>query len=337
MRVLCLVDFQVGASRWLWDRVPANDDQVEFLCAPLNRRLMRYSKSLAYVCAYGLQAIRAIFRVSKCRYDLIVAWESKNGFLFGVLRRLLRRRNHKFVILAFGLRGPLLRFLPLTRYALQTTNAITVPSNGEKKLYAERLALRSERIRVCPNGTYDLAAILGAANEMEPYIFAGGYSQRDFGTLIAAADGLRVPVQIVAPRQRGRALRLPTNVDWRAPLSGMGYYRLMHNARIVVIPLKDVPFAVGLVELLNAMALGKAIVVTRTIATPDYVESNQNGILVNPGDSHALRQAIEQLLQNPAERERLGRAARTTFLAWYTYDAFAQRVHQFLREIPAED
>ncbi len=340
MRILCLVDFQVGASKWLWEYSPTHDDQIEFLDARTNRRILRYSKSLAYALAFGRQAFQAIQRVSKYRYDLVVAWESKNGFLYGVLRRLLRRYDHRFVILAFGLRGPLLRFIPLARYALQATNAITVPSSGERDLYVKRLALPSGRVHVCPNGMYDLTRAFGVAGELEPldrdtFIFAGGYSHRDFDVLIAAAEGTDVPVRIIAPRHGPLASRLPSNVKWCEPLPGKDYYQQMRAARVVVIPLKDVPFAVGLVELLSAMALGKAIIVTRTIATPDYVQSNENAILVPPGDYIALRQAIEYLLEHPAAREQMGKEARARFCRRYRYDAFAMRVHQFLREVSA--
>jgi glycosyltransferase involved in cell wall biosynthesis len=64
------------------------------------------------------------------------------------------------------------------------------------------------------------------------------------------------------------------------------------------------------IALLEAMALGKPPVVTRVGGLPELVEDHRHGLLVAPADPAALAAAITALLQDPALRDRLGRAAR---------------------------
>ena len=61
---------------------------------------------------------------------------------------------------------------------------------------------------------------------------------------------------------------------------------------------------------LEWMAAGKPIVATRVGGIPSMVEHEREGLLVPPRDYVAFAQAIGRLLDDPAERQRLGDAAR---------------------------
>lgn len=61
--------------------------------------------------------------------------------------------------------------------------------------------------------------------------------------------------------------------------------------------------------LIEALALGKAIVATDVGGNPELIEDGKNGLLVPSGDRDALAEAIRHLLQTPKHREVLGRAA----------------------------
>jgi glycosyltransferase involved in cell wall biosynthesis len=58
------------------------------------------------------------------------------------------------------------------------------------------------------------------------------------------------------------------------------------------------------------MSMGKAVIVTRTRGQIDLIEDGVQGIYVPPRDPRALRAAIERLIADPAEAERMGRAGR---------------------------
>ena len=81
------------------------------------------------------------------------------------------------------------------------------------------------------------------------------------------------------------------------------------------------------VALLEAMALGAAVVATDIPGSRDVVHHRTDGLLVPADDTEALGQAIRGLLEDDELRERLGRAARRRIAQRYTIDIEAER-HQ---------
>lgn len=61
-------------------------------------------------------------------------------------------------------------------------------------------------------------------------------------------------------------------------------------------------------SLLDAMAAARAVVATTAGGIPEVVVDGETGLLVPPRDARALAAAIVTLLQDPAARERMGRA-----------------------------
>ena len=63
-------------------------------------------------------------------------------------------------------------------------------------------------------------------------------------------------------------------------------------------------------SIMEAMAAGLPVVSTALSAIPELIEDGVDGILVSPGDAHALSEAVERLMSNPQLRKTLGEAAR---------------------------
>jgi glycosyltransferase involved in cell wall biosynthesis len=65
-------------------------------------------------------------------------------------------------------------------------------------------------------------------------------------------------------------------------------------------------------SMLEGMAMKKAVIGSRAGAIPEIIRDRENGLLVNPGSAEEISQAIVELIENPALRERLAEnAART--------------------------
>jgi glycosyltransferase involved in cell wall biosynthesis len=85
----------------------------------------------------------------------------------------------------------------------------------------------------------------------------------------------------------------------------------------------------------EAMHQGRPVIATDAVgaAAGGLVRHGETGLVVHAGDAAALAQAIAQLLGDPAERERMGAAAREAVGA-YTYGraaaAFALALKQAL-------
>ena len=99
----------------------------------------------------------------------------------------------------------------------------------------------------------------------------------------------------------------------------------------VVMPLEDVDFDAGVTSITEAMAMGKAVIVTRNRGQVDVVRDNVDGLYVPPRDPRALREAIEHLLTNPDEARRMGAAGRQAVLDRHRLDDYTARVASIIR------
>jgi colanic acid/amylovoran biosynthesis glycosyltransferase len=77
-------------------------------------------------------------------------------------------------------------------------------------------------------------------------------------------------------------------------------------------------------SILEAMAMGIAVVSTTSGAVPELVEAGRTGLLVAPNDAAALAEALECLAANPALRQQLGAAARERVRERFDVDRNAQ-------------
>jgi glycosyltransferase involved in cell wall biosynthesis len=75
--------------------------------------------------------------------------------------------------------------------------------------------------------------------------------------------------------------------------------------------------------LLEAMAMGKAVVVTATAGLRDLFDDGLSALAVPPGDADAMREAVASLLASPRERARLGANARAAAEARFGLERYA--------------
>jgi glycosyltransferase involved in cell wall biosynthesis len=75
--------------------------------------------------------------------------------------------------------------------------------------------------------------------------------------------------------------------------------------------------------LLEAMAMGKAVVASDVAGVPEVVEPGVSGLLVPPEDHMALEKALSRLFEDRGLAARLGRAARETVEKEYSIEATA--------------
>jgi L-malate glycosyltransferase len=91
--------------------------------------------------------------------------------------------------------------------------------------------------------------------------------------------------------------------------------------------------------LLDAMAMGLAVAGTRAGGIPEAVADGVTGLLVPPGDSQALADAIVRLLGDAAARRRMGDAGRARVAAQFGVDRLVEgtlAVYERLRPGPRE-
>ncbi len=85
------------------------------------------------------------------------------------------------------------------------------------------------------------------------------------------------------------------------------------KAAVVVIPLDTstgLNNAMGISALYEALAMGKAIVASKTPAMESYITDGVNGLLVEEGNAAQMHGALRSLLESDALRMRLEKGAR---------------------------
>ncbi len=80
------------------------------------------------------------------------------------------------------------------------------------------------------------------------------------------------------------------------------------------------------IAVLEAMAMRKPVVATRTGGLPEIVRDGETGVLVPPGDPDALANAVTRLAQDPPRRRKLGEAGRDRVAVHFTVDAMMERL-----------
>jgi hypothetical protein len=164
----------------------------------------------------------------------------------------------------------------------------------------------------------DLGYFRSAVPRQPGRIFAGGDNQRDWPLLMEAIRDLPVELHLVS---QASPAELPANVraERRLPL---GKFRdAMASATIAAIPLlADAAAGVSVIPM--AMALGVAVVATRTPWTEPLIEDGREGLLVEPGDARGLHDALLRLHEQPELRSHLVANAREKVVAACDLEAF---------------
>jgi glycosyltransferase involved in cell wall biosynthesis len=173
-----------------------------------------------------------------------------------------------------------------------------------------------------------------------PLVCSVGLEARDYPTMLEAVEGLPADFCIAAAspwskrRDNTRGRAIPANVQVQR-FSQYDLRQLYADSSFMVMPLQNVNFQAGVTAILEAMAMGKAVVCSRTPGQTDVVVNGETGIYVPPDDPAALRQVIEYLLANPQEAARMGQAGRRRVLESMDLNSYVARLHRYVPALSA--
>ena len=172
----------------------------------------------------------------------------------------------------------------------------------------------------------------------EPLVVAAGREHRDYATLAAACDGLPVRAFVGAgsTHSPSATTRMPERWpdSFEVGTAGPAQLRdLYARASVVVVPVVESDFQAGVTVVLEAMAMGKAVVATAARGWAGVIQDGVDGLLVPPGDAAALRQALARVLDDGALRARLRQAARQAAVTRFSLPAYADRLLAQLEDL----
>jgi glycosyltransferase involved in cell wall biosynthesis len=227
---------------------------------------------------------------------------------------------------------------------------IFVYSTWQKRFIEERWGLPPERVIFTP---FMVDAQFFAPERAEPspvpaemagadwpVLSSAGLELRDYPTLITAVRGLPVRVILAAASPWSRredstqGQAIPENVLVRR-FSQRELRDIYAASAIVVMPLFENNFQAGVTAILEAMAMARPVICSRTAGQIDVVVEGVTGLYVSPGDPRALREAIEYLLANPEIARQMGEAGRRRIEEEMSLERYVARLSHYVQESQA--
>ena len=260
---------------------------------------------------------------------MMITGDTQVGLFYALLRNFIDRSGPPQLFIDFMLDRPqdniFWRFgKRIQGYIMSGIECTIVFSKGEIPAYSQALRLPPRKFYYLPYHTNILEPAL--VTEHQGYIFSAGRSGRDYRTLLEAVRETEVPLIIVSDRASLQGLFIPENVKVFYNVSYDRYLQLLYNAQIVAIPVQPDIRSLGMVVMLEAMAMGKPVITTKAVSNIEYIRDGENGLFVESGNPKELRRKIEYLRKHPNECLKLGRTALADVNKYWTFEKYVQSV-----------
>lgn len=270
-------------------------------------------------------------------YDIVFTSSAFGSQFFHTLLHLKRPKwvMYDFSITGFIGEGKSVRQKLFKWMTGKAAGIITLSNNEAEKLKQLFPALK-QKIEFIPFGV-DLSFFKPQRDVPEEHqiLMVGLAPDRDYETLFEATKGLNIPVVVTRSRTVDSFKNLPSYVQARS-FSPRELVREYSKSKIVVLPLdiKDGRNnASGCSTLVEAMAMGRVVIATRTPTTESYITHGVNGFLVEAKDIGGLRNAIQELLTDDDKRRKLGANARSFTEKNCDAEIVAKRMADFFKKI----
>ena len=309
-------------------------DRVFLSRVPRSRKL--FYKFIPELFAQVIEAV-----IIRKQYDAVVSWGEKNGVALAGLLKLLRIR-HPHIGLFYWISQS------KTKIALKLVKShfdrIVLWVSTQREIAVNHVGFSPEKI-VAARYLIDHLFWQSSPTVSPDMICSAGREMRDYRTLIAALEGTGIKCHIASFVEEGKndawikdlrdPSRLPPEIT-AGSKEHVSRRELYARSRFVVVPLLESDTEHGVSVMLEAMAMSKAVICSRTKGQHDIIEEGTNGLFVPVGDPVALREAILFLWNNPGEAERMGRAARRFIETHHTIEQFVSTVRTAIVDSIAE-
>ncbi len=138
---------------------------------------------------------------------------------------------------------------------------------------------------------------------------------------------------LVGPVENGWAERLDFRRGDVRAVGAVPRHRVideLQNASVFVLASLEEGLALVIAQ---AMACGLPVIATEATGVRELVTDGVEGLIVAPGDSEALAEALEQLLADPERATEMGRAARQRVESFGGWDRYGRQVVDVFRAV----
>lgn len=172
---------------------------------------------------------------------------------------------------------------------------------------------------------------------VKPFILSVGQDlARDYRVLIESLCGLNVDLKIVTLPYLVENLDINNkNIEILNNLTYEQLFLLYAESIFVVLPLKKwgTGYSSGTTSLLEAKALGKAVISTYSPPLVEYLKEGEGVVYVGSEDVSSLRQTIKRLLENKTECDALGNKGEDFVRENYNIEGFASSFGKYLSSL----
>lgn len=192
----------------------------------------------------------------------------------------------------------------------------------------------STQVEFVPFGVDERAFAQVVAQPSVDVVMIGADPHRDVDLFVGLAT--QTPSRsfhLVTTVDRARQIASrPPNLVVEADIPFEEMKRRLDGARVVALPVLDNSYSGATTVLLQAMALGKPVVVTRTkaIASGYGLEDGDNCRLVDPEDTAGFARALSSVLRDEWHARSLGARARRTIERDLTWERYVDRIERLV-------
>jgi glycosyltransferase involved in cell wall biosynthesis len=333
-------EFFYGAPQFQKSKIKVQIlEELDLGIQPPKMAFLRYATKCANrLCGVPIISLCAMFKASirtVLRSPTVwIATTNTLGFYLAVAKKL-GLINGPVLFVAMGLLPS--RNVGILRWIcrrLFTKTTIIALSRSEQSYLKQQLGLNVEYL---PFGVDQSFWTPGLQLGEEDYVVAiGNDRNRDWGTLVAAwslkLPRLRIITNLPVPKG-------PSNVevlkgDWRTEiLTDQQIRDQLRGARFVIVPSIETYQPAGQSVCLQAMACGKAVILSDIsgVWDRDLLRDNQTVLLTEPGNTGQLTSLVMRLLDDPEEVQRIGVAARKVITQHLNVDVMATELLNLIR------
>lgn len=223
------------------------------------------------------------------------------------------------------------------RAVLSQAVGVTCFSKFEQQYYSELFDLKNTKFTSTLFG-----GVFNKPDDLEPsnsgYVLSAGRSGRNYKQLCEAVSQLPIQAHIICDSAFAlQDMALSANVTILRQCYGRDYIKQLACADIVVLPLKNEKISSGQMVLLDAMALGKPVIVTKTATTVEYGEHMNTLYFIEPDSVDELRSAINFLMADPGLRKRIGDAAKAYYEMHHSIQPYVDGLVDAIEQIAIKD
>ncbi len=201
-------------------------------------------------------------------------------------------------------------------------------SKYEIKLYQEKLNLPSYKLIYLPYGDWwDEDSREVKLLSRQKYYFAGGYSNRDYKSIVEVFQKLPQTLVIVCSNLNSDFNEddLSENIIVKKNISSIEFENLIMRSKACILPLKYNSGSAGQMVLLAYMRNKKTIVASNTDVVKEYIKDGSSGILYDKTKVE-LPMIIEMLENNPEKITEFGEKAYKKFKNEFSYEIITKQL-----------